>query len=109
MAKFGKSEEKKKPNSLLEASKLNVETPAEVPAEVAPVAVETKVETPSFQPQYKQNAYSLIENNGAYHVIAVEFDAVNMVAGKVKKIESNTEKFLMQERLQVLLMGDDLV
>jgi len=56
-----------------------------------------------------KHAYSLIENNGQYHVISVEFDPNTLVSGKVKKIESNTEKFLMQERLQVLLMGDDLV
>jgi len=54
-------------------------------------------------------AYSLIENEGKYHVVSVEFDPNTLVSGKVKKIESNTDKFLMQERLQVLLMGDDLL
>lgn len=54
-------------------------------------------------------AYSMIENEGKYHVISVEFDPNNLIAGKVKKIESNTDKYLMQERLQVLLMGDDLL
>lgn len=54
-------------------------------------------------------AYCLMENEGKYHVVSVEFDANKLIAGKVKKIESNTDKFLMQERLQVLLMGDDLI
>ena len=54
-------------------------------------------------------AYSLIENEGKYHVVSVEFDPNTLVSGKVKKVESNTDKFLMQERLQVLLMGDDLL
>jgi len=54
-------------------------------------------------------AYSMIENEGKYHVVSVEFDPNTLVSGKVKKIESNTDKYLMQERLQVLLMGDDLI
>jgi hypothetical protein len=66
-------------------------------------------EAPAFNPHHAKYAYSLIENEGRYHVISVEFDPNTLVPGKVKKIESNTEKFLMQERLQVLLMGDDLV
>jgi len=71
---------------------------------------EAKVEvTVQVDPSAVKYAYSLIENNGQYHVISVEFDPNTLVSGKVKKIESNTEKFLMQERLQVLLMGDDLV
>lgn len=59
-------------------------------------------------PSTVKYAYSLIENHGQYHVISVEFDPNLLISGKVKKIESNTDKFLMQERLQVLLMGDDL-
>ncbi len=71
---------------------------------------EAKAEvTVQVDPSAVKHAYSLIENNGQYHVISVEFDPNTLVSGKVKKIESNTEKFLMQERLQVLLMGDDLV
>lgn len=71
---------------------------------------EAKAEvTVQVDPSAVKYAYSLIENNGQYHVISVEFDPNTLVSGKVKKIESNTEKFLMQERLQVLLMGDDLV
>jgi hypothetical protein len=73
----------------------------EVKKEVAP--------TPSVDPSYSKYAYSMIENEGKYHVISVEFDPNALVSGKVKKIESNTDKFLMQERLQVLLMGDDLL
>lgn len=67
------------------------------------------VEQPKFNPQYAKHAYSLIENEGKYHVISVEFDPNTLVSGRVKKIESNTDKFLMQERLQVLLMGDDYI
>lgn len=62
----------------------------------------------NVDPHKVKFAYSLIENEGKYHVVSVEFDPNSLVAGKVKKIESNTDKFLMQERLQVLLMGDDL-
>lgn len=60
-------------------------------------------------PSTVKYAYSLIENNGQYHVISVQFDPNLLISGKVKKIESNTDKFLMQERLQVLLMSEDLV
>jgi len=59
-------------------------------------------------PQKVKYAYSMIENHGKYHVVSVEFDPNALVAGKVTKIESNTDKFLMQERLQVLLMASDL-
>jgi hypothetical protein len=71
---------------------------------------EVKVETQAVvNPHHVRYAYSMIENEGKYHVISVEFDPHQLISGKVKKIESNTDKFLMQERLQVLLMGDDLV
>ncbi len=59
-------------------------------------------------PHKVKYAYSLIENEGKYHVVSVEFDPNALVAGAVMKIESNTDKFLMQERLQVLLMASDL-
>lgn len=71
------------------------------------------VEQPKSEPAVDKHnvkyAYSLIENEGKYHVISVEFDPNQMISGKVKKIESNTDKFLMQERLEVLLMADDLI
>ena len=71
---------------------------------------EVKVEAqPVINPHTVRFAYSMIENEGKYHVISVEFDPNQLISGKVKKIESNTDKYLMQERLQVLLMGDDLV
>lgn len=80
----------------------------QVETKIEAVQVETK-EAPKFNKQYARKAYSLIENEGKYHVISVEFDHTTLLAGEVKKIESNTNKFLMQERLQVLLMGDDLI
>jgi hypothetical protein len=64
---------------------------------------------PTLNPHHAKLAYSIIENEGKYHVITVEFDPNTLVSGKVKKIESNTDKFLMQERLQVLLMSEDLL
>jgi len=71
--------------------------------------IEDIVEQPTVNPHNVRHAYSLIENEGKYHVVSVEFDPNKLVAGKVKKIESHTEKFIMQERLQVLLLGDDLI
>lgn len=68
-----------------------------------------KQEAVTVDPHHVKYAYSMIENEGKYHVVSVEFDPNTLVSGKVKKIESNTDKFLMQERLQVLLMGDDLI
>ncbi len=63
---------------------------------------EAKVEvTVQVDPSAVKYAYSLIENNGQYHVISVEFDPNTLVSGKVKKIESNTEKFLMQEHQEM--------
>lgn len=53
-------------------------------------------------------AYSIIERNGKYSVVSVEFDRVNFTSGNVKEIESNTDLYLIQNRLQILLMGDDL-
>lgn len=101
---MSKKEDKRMFNSLLEESK---SLDQQVKKEAQP---EPKVEAPlTVDPQYVKYAYSLIENEGQYHVISVEFDPNTLVSGNVKKIESNTEKFLMQERLQVLLMGDDLI
>lgn len=94
---MSKKEEKRMFNSLLEESKASGAQP-EVKEEVKPVV----------NPHHVKYAYSLIENEGKYHVISVEFDPNTLVSGKVKKIESNSDKFLMQERLQVLLMGEDL-
>lgn len=56
-----------------------------------------------------QYAYSIIEADDKYTVISVEYDPDTLVLGKVNVVESNTDKFLMQERLRVLLMGDDLI
>lgn len=54
-------------------------------------------------------AYSIIERNGKYSVVSVEFDKVNMTSGAVTEIESNTDRYLMQNRLQILLMGEDIL
>lgn len=97
---MSKKEDKRMFNSLLEESKSLEKQVQPEPKEEAPLTVD---------PQYVKYAYSLIENEGQYHVISVEFDPNTLVSGKVKKIESNTEKFLMQERLEVLLMSDDLI
>ena len=92
---------KKTIDSALEASKAQVEVRQ---PESEPVKPE-----PALNPHHVRYAYCLIENEGKYHVVSVEFDPNSLVSGKVKKIESNTDKFLMQERLQVLLMGDDII
>lgn len=97
---MSKREEKKTIDSAIEAMSAKVE--------VRQPEVQTKTE-PTVNLHHIKYAYSLIENEGKYHVISVEFDPNTLVSGKVKKIESNTDKFLMQERLQVLLMGDDLI
>jgi hypothetical protein len=78
---------------------------------IAEVAVEEAVTEKQqvVDPHTVRLAYSIIENHGKYHVISVEFDPNNLISGKVKKIESNTDKYLIQERLQVLLMSEDLV
>lgn len=84
-----------------EAKKVAEEVVSTLKEEKAEVVVQVDPSTVKY-------SYSLIENNGQYHVISVEFDPNLLISGAVKKIESNTDKFLMQERLQVLLMGDDL-
>jgi len=91
---MSKKEEKKTIDSALDAVK---------------VQAEVRQPEPTVNLHHIKYAYSLIENEGKYHVVSVEFDPNTLVSGKVKKIESNTDKFLMQERLQVLLMGDDLI
>ena len=67
------------------------------------------VESKAFNLATAKNAYSIIENNGKYHVVSVKFDPNTLTSGEVKLIESNTDKFLMQERLNVLLLGDDVL
>jgi hypothetical protein len=58
---------------------------------------------------YSKNAYSIVESGNKYHVISVSFDPITLASGRAKVIESNTDRFLMQERLQVLLLGDDVL
>lgn len=96
-----------------EAMNKKEKLPFQIKAEEIKTAVESSpaIEQPevSVNPHQVKYAYSMIENEGKYHVLSVEFDPNTLVSGKVKKIESNTDKYLMQERLQVLLMGDDLI
>lgn len=95
------SKEKKSIDSALDAVKVQVE--------VRQPEVQQVIPEPTVNLHHVKYAYSLIENEGKYHVVSVEFDPNTLVSGKVKKIESNTDKYLMQERLQVLLMTEDLV
>jgi len=96
-------------NLKMEESMSKKEEAKKVAEEVVSTLKEEKAEVVvQVDPSTVKYSYSLIENNGQYHVISVEFDPNLLISGAVKKIESNTDKFLMQERLQVLLMGDDL-
>lgn len=58
---------------------------------------------------FNNTAYSMFEGNGKYHVVAVNFNDRTLESGEVKIIESNTEKLIIQERLQVLLLGADFI
>jgi hypothetical protein len=95
--------------SLREEEMLNQTTSSEESVETNEQSVIAQESAPAVNPHTVRHAYSLIENEGKYHVISVEFDPNQLVAGKVKKVESHTEKFIMQERLQVLMLGDDLI
>ena len=61
-----------------------------------------------YQKENVIKAYSIIERDGKYSVVSIDFDKVNLTSGEVKIVESNTDRFLVQNRLQILLMGDDL-
>lgn len=58
---------------------------------------------------YDTAAYSMFEGNGKYHVVKVPFNSVTLQNGNVEIVESNTEKLIIQERLQVLLFGADIL
>lgn len=58
---------------------------------------------------YDTFAYSMFEGNGKYHVIRIPFNSVSLHNGNVEIVESNTEKLIIQERLQVLLFGADIL
>ncbi len=60
-------------------------------------------------PVFNNTAYSMFEGNGKYHVVSVDFNNSSLESGNVKIIESNTEKLIIQERLQVLLLGADFL
>jgi hypothetical protein len=58
---------------------------------------------------YDTSAYSMFEGNGKYHVVKIPFNSVTLQNGNVEIVESNTEKLIIQERLQVLLFGADIL
>jgi hypothetical protein len=60
-------------------------------------------------PVFNNCAYSMFEGNGKYHVVAVKFNDKTLEASTVEIVESNTEKMIIQERLQVLLLGADFI
>lgn len=67
---------------------------------------ETVINTPV---NYDTSAYSMFEGNGKYHVVRIPFDSKTLSNGSVEIVESNTEKLIIQERLQVLLFGADIL
>jgi hypothetical protein len=70
---------------------------------------EIMVETKAFNKNNAANAYSIIEDGNRYAVVCIEFDKINKVAGDIRIIETNTDKFLMQNRLEILMRGDDIL
>ena len=69
----------------------------------------------SNQPQTKtpqvfsHKSYCKIENNGKYHVIEIGFDPSTLKTGDAKIIESNTDRYIIEERLHVLLFSNDVL
>jgi hypothetical protein len=57
---------------------------------------------------YNNNAYSLYEADGKWHVIEIPFNQDSKETGEIRIIESNTDKFIIQERLHVILLSNGL-
>jgi len=54
-------------------------------------------------------AYSMYEDeDGTFHAIEIPFSTKDHTAGDVRVIESNTDKFIIQERIQINLMNNDM-
>lgn len=53
-------------------------------------------------------AYTFFEKDGQYHVAEIPFHNATMTMGAAKIKESNTDKFIVVERLHVLLLQNNL-
>lgn len=57
---------------------------------------------------FNNNAYSLYEADGKFHVVEIPFNQDTKEVGEVRVVESNTDKFIIQERLHVILLSNGL-
>jgi hypothetical protein len=55
------------------------------------------------------SAFSKLEFDGKWHCVEVKFDPILRKAGEVIIVESNTDKFIIDERLHVLIFGSGLL
>lgn len=58
---------------------------------------------------YNNVAYAIAENNGRWHCIHIEFNDLTLETAPAKILESNTEKSIVLERLQICLLGRDFL
>lgn len=70
---------------------------------------DNKQETFSKPNNFSNLAFSRYERNGQWHVIEVKFDPETLKTTDARIVESNPDRFIIDERLHVLLLGNDLV
>jgi len=58
---------------------------------------------------YNNSAFSMSECNGAWQVVEIEYNDRTLESAPAKIIERNTEKSIINERLQILLLGRDFI
>lgn len=57
---------------------------------------------------YDSFAYSIYQKNGTNNIIEIPFNTNTLEVGVAKIVEHNTDHYVAQERLQVLLLQADM-
>ncbi len=58
---------------------------------------------------YDTKAYTAFQKDGKWSVVEFDVSKDTLDASKGKIVESNTDMYIVKERLHILLMGGDLV
>lgn len=60
--------------------------------------------------EYKDTAYSVAKVNNKWAVVALKYDAKSLkTEGTVTVVESNTDKIIVQERLNIILNKEEIL
>jgi len=58
-------------------------------------------------PMYDDFCFGMIHKDGKFHALKFPFNRSTLQAGKGEVIESNTDLFIIQERVHILILDND--